>query len=115
MPAYEMVFTLRPRVEEEIVKNIKDKIESFVVQNGGELGSIDEIGRRKLAYEVEGEEEGIFFRSSFVIDPPHLNEIVRWMRSRDEVIRLMVIRKKTALLKDKEKKEEEKEGEVINE
>jgi len=114
MPVYEMVFTLRPRVEEEIVKNIKDKIESFVVQNGGELGSIDEIGRKKLAYEVEGEEEGIFFRSSFVIDPSYLNEIVRWMRGRDEVIRLMVIRKKTALLKDKEKKEE-KEGEVINE
>lgn len=115
MPWYEMVFTLRPQIEEEMVKNIKDRIEAFIVQNGGQLESIDELGKKKLAYEVEGEKEGIFIKTLFNTDSARLEELTRWMRAQDEVIRLIVLRKKTILQKDKEKKERKKEGEIINE
>ncbi|HHF98932.1 MAG TPA: 30S ribosomal protein S6, partial [Candidatus Aerophobetes bacterium] len=55
MQLYEMVFALRPKLEEEGIKEIKEEIRGFIGQNGGEVEEYIDIGEKKLAYEVEGE------------------------------------------------------------
>ena len=108
MPLYELYFALRPKIGEDGKETIKNKIEGFIGQNGGRLESIDDLGLRKLTYEVEGEKEGIFLRALVNIDSTFTNRLTQWMRAQDEVIRLMLIRaehsKKTSV-KNKEEKE----------
>lgn len=107
MPLYEMCFALRPHTEEDLIKSIKERIRAFIEQNEGTLETLEEIGRKKLAYEVEKEEEGIFFRITFTLNSsPSVEELIKWMRARDEVIRLILVKKNKFKIKGR------KEGEV---
>lgn len=105
MSLYQLCFALRPRVEEEAVKAIKDRIGAFIGQNEGKLEKIEEIGRKKLAYEVEGEKEGIFIRVFFEMDPSSLEELLTWMKAQNEVIRLILIRRKISAVKSQKGRE----------
>jgi len=105
MSLYQICFALKPHMEEDAVKAIKDRIGVFIGQNGGKLENIEEIGRKKLAYEVEGEKEGIFIRVFFDMDPSSLEEFLKWMKTQDEVIRSILIRRKIPKVKSQKERE----------
>lgn len=100
MSLYEVVFALRPRLDEEKIKAIKEGIQSFVGKNEGKLEKFMDIGNRKLAYEVKGEEEGYFVRGLFSINSTPLSQLLRWVRTQDEVIRIAVTKKSINLLEE---------------
>ncbi|RLE14006.1 30S ribosomal protein S6 [Candidatus Aerophobetes bacterium] len=104
MQVYEMVFALRPGLDEEAIKSVKDEIQGFIGQNGGEMEGFTDIGKRKLAYEVKKEKEAYFIKVSFSIDPSRIEDLLRWVRARDNVIRVMVTRKPSLAGEDKERR-----------
>ncbi|MBC7188664.1 30S ribosomal protein S6 [Candidatus Aerophobetes bacterium] len=107
MQLYEMVFALRPTVDEAGVKAIKGEIEAFITQNEGKVENITDIGKKKLAYEVEKEEEGYFVRVFFRINPEVVKQLEGKMRAKNEVIRLMIMKRKQVLPLEKTKQQEE--------
>lgn len=75
------------QVSEMIVK-IQNKIAEF---SNGEI-KIENLGKKKLAYEVRQNKEGIYFVINFECEPEYISELERFYRITDEIIKFIVVR-----------------------
>jgi small subunit ribosomal protein S6 len=60
MRNYEIIFIVRPDVTEEDVDKLIAQMEGVVAGAGGKLEKVEKIGRRRLAYRVQKQREGIY-------------------------------------------------------
>ena len=92
MNKYETVFIINPNVEESGVKALIEKF-SNLINNDGKVEKVDELGKRKLAYEIKKFKEGIYVAISFDANPQLIKELERIYRITDDVIKFIVVRK----------------------
>ncbi|MCI8352463.1 MAG: 30S ribosomal protein S6 [Clostridia bacterium] len=92
MNKYESVIIISPVVEEEGIKNLINKF-SDLINTEGKVESVDELGKRKLAYEVKKNKEGYYVVFNFEAKPTLIAELERNYRITDEVIKFIVVRK----------------------
>jgi small subunit ribosomal protein S6 len=92
MNKYESVIIISPVVEEEGIKALISKF-SDIINNDGKVESVEEMGRRKLAYEIKKFEEGFYVLINFEANPTLVAELERNYRITDSVIKFIVIRK----------------------
>lgn len=92
MNKYESVIIISPVVEEEGIKNLITKF-SDLINTEGKVESVEEMGKRKLAYEVKKNKEGYYVLINFEAKPELISELERNYRITDEVIKFIVVRK----------------------
>ena len=92
MNKYETVFIINPTVEEAGVKELIEKF-SNLINNDGKVESVEEMGKRRLAYEIKKNIEGIYVLINFEANPELIKELERIYRITDEVIKFIVVRK----------------------
>jgi len=92
MKHYELLFVLKPTLTEEENKAKFDFIKSVLENNGCEIASIEDMGVRKLAYEIQKFERGHYYVIYFKAEPKAIDEILRNLRYTEEVIRFMNIK-----------------------
>ena len=92
MNKYETVFIINPSVEEAGVKELTQKF-SDLINSDGKVESVEEMGKRKLAYEIKKNSEGIYVLINFEANPALIKELERVYRITDEVIKFIVVRK----------------------
>ncbi len=92
MNKYESVIIINPSLEEEGIKNLIKKF-SDLINTEGKVESVDELGKRKLAYEVKKNKEGYYVVFNFEAKPTLIAELERNYRITDEVIKFIVVRK----------------------
>lgn len=92
MNKYESVVIINPSLEEEAVKAFIEKFTNLI-NKSGKVESVEELGKKKLAYEINKTKEGIYLLFNFEANPDHITEIERNYRITDEVIKFIVIRK----------------------
>ena len=92
MNKYETVFIINPNVEESGVKALIEKF-STLINNDGKVEKVDELGKRKLAYEIKKFKEGIYVAIEFLANPELIKELERIYRITDEVLKFIVVRK----------------------
>ena len=92
MNKYETVFIINPAVEEAGVKELIEKF-SGIINNDGKVESVEEMGKRRLAYEIKKNIEGIYVLINFEANPGLIKELERIYRITDEVIKFIVVRK----------------------
>ena len=92
MNRYETVFIINPNVEEAGVKELIQKF-SDIINNDGKVESVEELGKKKLAYEIKKNSEGIYVLINFEANPALIKELERVYRITDEVIKFIVVRK----------------------
>lgn len=90
MRKYELIYVLRPNLEDEAKAVVLDKVKS-IIEADGEVEKVDEWGNRRLAYEIEKLTEGYYVLINFkaVTDVP--KEIDRNLKIMDNVIRHMIV------------------------
>ena len=91
MNKYESVIIVNPKVDEEGIKALEKKF-TDIINNDGKLEKIDKLGKRKLAYEVKKNNEGIYLVLTFEANADLIEELQRNYRITDEVIKFIVIR-----------------------
>ena len=91
MKAYELLFFINPTTSKDVREAVMQRIQSTIVDNGGEIDNIDDWGTRKLAFEVEKLTEGDYTLIDFHTDPTQIEELNRVLRITDTVIRHMVV------------------------
>ena len=80
------------------VKNGEDKIPALVekfkalIEANGTLDSVDEWGKRKLAYPINYENEGYYVLYTFEAEPEFPAEFERIINITDDAVRTMVIK-----------------------
>ncbi|MFB6890127.1 30S ribosomal protein S6 [Kitasatospora sp. NPDC056327] len=95
MRHYELMVILDPSVEERAVSPL---IESFlaVIRNaGGKVEKIDTWGRRRLAYEINKQSEGIYSVIDLQATPEVVKELDRQLGLSESVLRTKVLRPDT--------------------
>jgi small subunit ribosomal protein S6 len=83
---------LKPDVDEERQAEINGRIRTTVEEGKGTIVGLDDWGRRKLAYEIKGQTEGIYSVHTFIATPETLAEVERVLGITDEVMRFMTTR-----------------------
>lgn len=92
MNRYETVFIINPNVEETGIKALIQKF-SDLINNAGKVETVEEMGKRKLAYEIKKNKEGYYVVINFEAQPELIKELERIYRITDEVIKFIVVRK----------------------
>lgn len=91
MNKYESVAIINPNLEDEKIKNIIEKFSNLINSNGKVI-SVEETGRKKLAYEIKKNKEGFYVVFKFEANPELIQELERNYRISDEVIKFIVIK-----------------------
>ena len=95
MNKYESIVIINPNVDEEGIKALISKF-SDLINNDGKVEKVDELGKRKLAYEVKKFEEGFYVVFYFEANPDLITELERNYRITDEVIKFMTVKLEVA-------------------
>ena len=92
MNKYEVLFILHPSQDEETFKGNVEKFKGVIENNGGSIDNIDVWGRRRLAYEINKVNEGLYTLINFTADASLPKELDRVFRITDGVIRHMIVK-----------------------
>lgn len=92
MRAYEVLVILDPSTDERTVAPSLDKYLNVVRSDGGTVESVDVWGRRRLAYEVKKNAEGIYAIINLNAEPATVKELDRQLTLNESILRTKVIR-----------------------
>lgn len=93
MKAYELLYFVDPAATEEMRAGAMKRIEVAVTANGGTIDSVEDWGKRKLAFEVDKLNEGDYTLINFHADSDDIAELDRVLRINDAVKRHMIVRR----------------------
>lgn len=95
MNKYESVMILIPDIMEKRKNEILEKIRKIINEYSSEDEEmiIEEMGKKRLAYEIKKNKEGYYVVVNFTCNPEAINELERYYRITDEVMKFLTIRK----------------------
>ena len=88
--SYETVLVISLKLGDEGVAAMVQKFKDLIEANAT-LESVDEWGKRKLAYEINGLSDGDYTLIDFHTDPQSIAELDRVLRINDAVVRHMIV------------------------
>lgn len=91
MNKYESVIIINPSLEQEATKALIKKFEDLI-NTDGKVEKIDELGKRRLAYEIKKSKEGYYVVYTFEAKPELIAELERNYRITDDVMKFIVVR-----------------------
>jgi small subunit ribosomal protein S6 len=92
MRKYEVMYIIAPNLEESAYKEIVERYNNVLTTNGAEIEKVNEMGKRRLAYEINDFTEGFYvlLNVNAAADSDALNEFNRLIKINDNVIRVLV-------------------------
>ena len=90
--AYEVMVILEPSLEERTIEPSLDKYLNVIRKDGGTVEKVDVWGRRRLAYEIKKNAEGIYAVVSLSAEPATVKEFDRQLTLNESVLRTKVLR-----------------------
>ena len=91
MRRYETIIILDPDLSAEKREPVLKRVQDVIEQQGGYLALIDDWGSRKLAYEIKKKERGYYVRFDFCGTAALVDEIERFFRIDDRVLKFMTV------------------------
>lgn len=90
--AYEVMVILDPNLDERTVAPSLDKYLNVIRTDGGSVDNVDVWGRRRMAYEIKKNAEGIYAVITLQAEPATVKEFDRQLTLNESVLRTKVIR-----------------------
>lgn len=89
---YELVYILPPDTTDQQVTELHQQIEGVVSRMNGQIEKTENWGRRKLAYQIAHQKEGVYVLDVINGSGELMKELDRRLRVMDQVIRHMIVR-----------------------
>ena len=89
---YETMYILRPDIAEEEVNKHIEKYNKLLEDMGGKILDSQMRGKRRLAYPIAKNREGIYVQLSHLGDGQHIAKIEKAMRLSEDVIRYLTVK-----------------------
>ena len=89
MKNYELLTIFKPSLDSEELDKVVDKISDEIKSYKGEVSSVDKMGRKKLAYDVQGYRDGYFTTMILSIPGESVVEFKRNLKLNENVLRFM--------------------------
>jgi small subunit ribosomal protein S6 len=90
---YEILLMLDPDLSEERQEEIVVRIRELIEKGDGTWVGHDPWGKRRLAFEIDKKNDGIYHLLQFDADPETLDELTRILKISDGVMRHMATRR----------------------
>ena len=110
MKEYELTVLIHPDLEVDLDAPL-DKVRKLVKDNGGEIVSEDNWGKKKLAYKIKGQDFAVYVAMDVKLPPAAPLKISNTLNITDEVLRYLLVKvdeKGRALLADAKKRATER-------
>ncbi len=92
MRAYEAVVVLSSSLDEDAIVAFLDRVRGTIESSGGMVEGIDRWGRRRLAYEINGQTEGQYVLVRFAAEPKNgTKELAHLCRISEDVLRHLIV------------------------
>ena len=92
MNKYESIIIINPSVDEEGIKSLIKKF-TDIINNEGKVESVEELGKKRLAYEIKKNKEGYYTLFNFEAKPELIAELERNYRIEDNVMKFITVKK----------------------
>lgn len=92
MSKYETIMVFSVAKGEEAAKEQVEKFKALIESNGT-LESVDEWGKRRLAYLIDDEAEGFYVLYNYEAQPEFPAELDRIAKITDGVLRTLIVKK----------------------
>ena len=92
MSAYELMYIVKPELDDQAVQQEIDKVGQLIQTNGGQLKKVTPWGKRRLAYTVKDNREGHYVVAEFDLDQAKVQEVERVLKISDSVFRHLLVR-----------------------
>jgi small subunit ribosomal protein S6 len=91
MTKYELMFIVRPDVDEATLTSTREKVQAIVSEQGGEVEEVKDMGKRRLAYLIDNYREGYYTVATFQSNANAVQEVERVLNINDNVMRFLTI------------------------
>ncbi len=92
MRTYELTFIVTPALPETEVDGFLEQMQGYIKQTGAQIEKFEKLGRRRLAYEIGHQREGIYVMVTLQANGSEISEIERRLRVTDSILRFMTVR-----------------------
>lgn len=92
MRKYEVMYVVKPDIEQDVLKELVEKFQKLITENGGEIQKLTEMGKKRLAYEIDDYKEGYYVLVYFNSEPNVVAELERVFRITENVIRYLIVK-----------------------
>ncbi len=90
--AYELMIIVDQDVDDAANRAVVERVKEMVAADGGTIPTVDNWGRRRFAYPINHKNEGVYTVFEIVTEAPNLDELDRFLRLADDVVRHKLIR-----------------------
>ena len=89
MKNYELLTIFKPSLDSDELDKAVDKISADIKAANGEVSSVDKMGRKKLAYDLQGYRDGFFTTLIVSLPADAIVEFKRNLKLNDNILRFM--------------------------
>lgn len=89
---YETIFILRPDLGDEAVKKASDRVKAAIESKAGVLLREENWGKRKLAYEVEKQNKGVYVLLQYAGPAGVVEETERTIKIIEQIIKYQTVK-----------------------
>lgn len=93
MRQYELVFIARPDLDENALSDVINKVSNWITESGGNIEKVEQWGKRKLAYQIRKQVEGLYVLLVLNLPPLSAPQLERNLRYLEPVMRFSLIQK----------------------
>ena len=111
MNKYENVVLVDPKLDEEVLSKVIDKFTKLINKHG-KVFSVENVGLKELAYEIQKNKEAYYVIFTFESDPNFIEELQRNYRISDEILKFLVVRIDEIIVKETVEKKTEVKAET---
>jgi len=90
MRKYEVMYIIRPSIEDEAKKALVERFNGILTDNGAEITNVKEWGKRRLAYEINDFRDGFYMILNVMSNAEAINEFDRLSKINEDIIRHMI-------------------------
>ena len=90
---YELMYILVNSASDEEKDAMIEKINALITKNGGVVDSVDKIGSKKLAYEIDKKHDGYYVLVNFTAESSVPATVTNTLRITEGVLRYIVVAK----------------------
>ena len=105
MKLYEILFIVHPNYEESRLTKIVDNVKGKIINNGGTIIDVTEIGKKKLAYKIENQRYGSYVLIHFESKPQFILEFKKWLKIQTQILARIIVKLDKKDLVEKYKKD----------
>ena len=92
MRHYELMVIFDPTLDERTIAPSLDTLLNVVREEGGKVDKVDVWGKRRIAYEIKKNSEGIYAVVEMNCEPATVQELDRLLTLNESVLRTKVLR-----------------------